>query len=407
MSLADEIRKKKAESQRADTLQQAMKGAMESQAKEAEKKAADLTKRFQAKTEKAVAKIEAGGEALAAELAAVLQPKVDAAKTRYQDLVKRVQMVDIVRETSSLGGQIENFPEAIAKVRERGYKFRSYLDKKMEVMAEQWDDINTKVQSWLETESASLDDELADAEAYFSRFAGELTSRSESLLGKFTAILDNLQTQVEASEAKIRALYDSLSREVSTTTSQLYQVGTHLDWLEASGIRLNQGEGLYIAAEAEWDDGKDKPDGYLYVTDQRLIFEQAEKKGGMMGFGGKQVREQKWEVSFDKVEKVQNEDKGLFGGKDFMILKLGSGAPYSEIRCEIKGGIDSKTWAQQVNRAVQGLIAQESNVTPDPELMERLKNAPTDCPNCGGVLPKLLSGQTEASCKYCGSVMRI
>ena len=107
------------------------------------------------------------------------------------------------------------------------------------------------------------------------------------------------------------------------------------------------------------------------------------------------------------VEQVLNEDKGLFGGKDFMILKLGSGAPYAEIKAEVKGGIDSKTWAQQVKRAVDGVIAQESNVVPDPELMERLKNAPTACPNCGGVLPKLMSGQTEATCKYCGSVMRI
>jgi hypothetical protein len=407
MSLADEIRKKKAQDTQADSVRQAMNDVMKAQNKESEKKSAELTKRFQAKAEKASSKIEAGGDALAAEAATLLQPLVDAAKSRYQDLIKRVQMVDIVRETSSLGNQIEKFPEDIAKVRERGYKFRAYLDKKMEVIAEQWDEINTRVQAWLETESEALDDELADAEAYFSRLAGQLTNRSESHLGKFTAVLDILQSQVEASEAKIRALYDEVSREVSTTSSQLHQVTTHLDWLEESGIRLNQGEGLYIAAEAEWDDGKDKPDGYLYVTDQRLIFEQSEKKGGMLGMGGKQVREVKWEVPFSSVEQVSNEDKGLFGGKDFMILKLGSGAPYAEIKCEIKGGIDSKTWAQQVKRAVDGVIAQESNVVPDPELMERLKNAPTDCPTCGGVLPKLATGQTEVTCKYCGSVMRV
>jgi hypothetical protein len=407
MSLADEIRKKKAEDNRADSVRQAMNQAMQSQNKESEKKAAEMTKRFQAKAEKAVSKIDAGGDALAAEVLAALQPKVDAAKSRYQDLIKRVQMVDIVRETRSLGGQIEKFPEDIARIRQRGYKFRAYLDKKMEVMAEQWDDINSQVQAWLETESAALDDELADAEAYFSRLGSQLTSRSENHLAKFTSVLDILQSLVEASEAKIRALYDEVSREVSTTSSQLYQVSQHLDWLEAGGIRLNQAEGLYIAAEAEWDDGKDKPGGYLYVTDQRLIFEQAEKKGGMMGFGGKEVREQKWEVPFSSVEQVLNEDKGLFGGKDFIILKLGAGAPYAEIKCEIKGGIDSKTWAQQVKRAVDGVIAQESNVVPDAELMERLKNAPTACPNCGGVLPKLMAGKTEATCKYCGSVMRI
>lgn len=407
MSLADEIRKKKAQGNSGDSLRQAMTQAMQNKNKETEQKAEAMQKRFQSKSSNALGKIEAGGEALTAEVATALQAKVDAAKSRYQALVRRVQMVDIVNETTSLGNQIEKFPEAIAAIRQRGYKFRNYLDKKMEVMAEQWDEINSKVEAWLESESASLDDELADAEAYFSRLGGQLTNRSEGHLAKFSSVLDLLETQVKASEEKIRALYNEVSREVSTTNSQLHQVKTHLDWLEASGVRMNQGEGLYIACEAEWDDGRDKPDGFLYVTDQRIIFEQAEKKGGMMGFGGKEVREVKWEAPNTTIEQVLNKDEGLFGGKDFMILKLGSGAPYAEIKCEVKGGIDSKTWAQQVKRAVSGEISQESSVKPDPELIERLKNAPTDCPNCGGVLPKLLAGQSEATCKYCGSVMRI
>ncbi|MCA9912880.1 MAG: hypothetical protein KC496_06010 [Anaerolineae bacterium] len=90
-----------------------------------------------------------------------------------------------------------------------------------------------------------------------------------------------------------------------------------------------------------------------------------------------------------------------------MHLKLGAGAPYAEITCEIKGGIKSDFWAQQVQRAVKGYISSESTVEPDPELIERLRNAPTDCPNCGSVLPELSAGDTQVTCAYCGSVMRI
>ena len=88
-------------------------------------------------------------------------------------------------------------------------------------------------------------------------------------------------------------------------------------------------------------------------------------------------------------------------------MKMGSGAPYAELTLEIKGGIDSKYWAQQIKRVVKGTIKAESAVEEDPELIERLRNAPTDCPNCGGILPKLSAGATEMTCKYCGAVVRV
>lgn len=333
-----------------------------------------------------------------------LASSIDDAKSRYESLVKRVQMTDIISETSALGSQIEGLPDAINNIRSRGYKFRSYLENKIEVMAEQWDEINDRVERWLEEESAELDDELASAEKYREKLNRRA---SASRLSKLTSALDDLETQVEASEGKIQALYEEVSREVSTTMSQLNRVNRELDWLDAADVSLNAGEGLFMAAEAEWDDGRDKPDGFIYVTDQRILFEQSEKKGGMLGFGGKKVKEVLWEVEHGTVEKVIPEKKGMMGGKDMMNLKLGTGAPYAEIICEIKGGINANTWAQQMSRAVKGLIDQESTVEPDPELIERLRNAPTDCPNCGGVLPKLNAGANEVSCKYCASIVRV
>ncbi len=378
-----------------------LKGHLSSRKKKVEEKASGLRSRMQSKA----ADIEDDDdddedEVDDEELAA----SIEEAKSRFDDLVKRVQMTDIVSETSSLGNKIEGLPEAIDGVRSRGYKFRSYLENKIEVMAEQWDNINDRVEQWLDEESAELDDELATAEKAYQR----LSSRgSERRLEKLTAALDTLETQVEASEEKIKALYNEVNQEMNTTSRQLAQINKQLDWLEAADVSLNAGEGLFIAAEAEWDDNRDKPDGFIYVTDQRILFEQSEKKGGMLGFGGKKVKEMLWEVSHDQVEKVVPANEGFGGGKDMMTLKLGSGAPYSEIVCEIKGGIEADYWAQQVNRAAKGLISQESAVEPDPELIERLQNAPTECPNCGGVLDKLAAGANEVTCKYCGNVVRI
>lgn len=402
-SLKDRMKKKKQAlaSGKKEESGSSLKSHLSDRKKKADDKADSLRKRMKAKA----AEVEDNDdddedEVDDAELAA----SIEEAKSRFDDLVKRVQMTAIVSETSSLGSKIEGLPEAIDGVRSRGYKFRSYLENKIEVMAEQWDGINDRVEVWLDEESAELDDELATAEKAHQR----LSSRgSERRLEKLTAALDTLETQVEASEEKIKALYNEVNKELNTTSHQLSQINKQLDWLEAADVTLNAGEGLFIAAEAEWDDNRDKPEGFIYVTDQRILFEQSEKKGGAFGFGGKKVKEMLWEVSHAQVEKVVPENKGFGGGKDMMTLKLGSGAQFSEIICEIKGGIEADYWAQQVNRAAKGLISQESAVEPDPELIERLQNAPTECPNCGGVLDQLAAGANEVTCKYCGNVVRV
>jgi len=384
-----------------DDAKASMKEHLSKRKEKAEEKASSLRERMKSKAlEKEDDDDDEEEEVDDAELAAA----IDEAKERFEDLVKRVQMTDIVKETVSLGNKIEGLPESIDGVRSRGYKFRSYLENKIDVMAEQWDTVNDRIELWLDEESAELDDELADAEKAHQRLSSRASQRR---LDKLVAALDTLETQVEASEEKIKALYNEVNREMSTTANQLAQINKQLDWLEAADVELNAGEGLFIAAEAEYDDNRDKPDGFIYVTDQRIIFEQNEKKGGMLGFGGKNVKEVLWEVSHDQVEKVVPANEGFGGGKDMMTLKLGSGAPYSEITCEIKGGIEADYWAQQVNRAAKGLISQESAVEPDPELIERLQNAPTECPNCGGVLDKLAAGANEVTCKYCGNVVRI
>lgn len=410
-SLSDSIRmKKKALKSDSDVeaknLTSAIATHLASKQKDAEDKGNNLAERI--KNKAAAIQDEADeGQELSEEAAAELELTVTKAKSRYTDLIKRVKMTDIVRETTSLGNQIEGLPEKIEEIRRRGYKFRSYLEGKIEVFAKQWDEINERVEKWLEEESEELDDELAKCERYNSRISSKLTSRTEAHLDSFNAALDELGTQVEASEEKVKALYDEVRSEVSKTSSQLSQVKQHLDWLDEANFNLNADEGLYIAAEAEWNDGRDKPDGYIFVTEQRVVFEQREKKGGMLGFGGKKVQGVLWEAALATIEKIVPEDKGLFGGKDMMNMKLGAGAPYAEIVCEIKGGIDSKIWAQQINRAIKGHISQESTVEPDPELIERLRKAPTDCPNCGGILPQLAAGDNGVSCKYCGSSIRV
>ncbi|MCA9912881.1 MAG: hypothetical protein KC496_06015 [Anaerolineae bacterium] len=305
ISLADKMRRSQSSASDASDaaeVKSSLKDALSARKSAATEKASSLADRIQQKSsntaESAMDALMGGvdsAQELSEEAAAELESAVEEARTRYNDLLSRVKLTDIISETESLGSSIQTLPDDIAQIRQRGYTFHSYLEDKVVVLAERWDGVNDRIEDWLEEETTDLEDEVAAAAGLVSRLGGDVNSRHQKVVEKLSAVLDTMESQVSASEEKIQALYGEVEREVSKTKAQVAKIEKYLDWLEAASFQLKPGEGLYIAAEAEWTDDKDKPDGYLFVTDQRMIFEQNEKTGKRLGmFGGKQTQEVLW-----------------------------------------------------------------------------------------------------------------
>ncbi|MEM6528003.1 MAG: hypothetical protein AAF653_06890, partial [Chloroflexota bacterium] len=78
-----------------------------------------------------------------------------------------------------------------------------------------------------------------------------------------------------------------------------------------------------------------------------------------------------------------------------------------EVTIEVKGSADNKFWQKQINRMISGNLEDERAIEPDPEMLEALRNAPTACHVCGATLPRVVAGQTEIKCQYCGTVIRL
>lgn len=341
------------------------------------------------------------------EAAAELEEKIEELGDLYSELVDRVKLTSIVEEIAGLGNLIEKLPQGIEEVRDRGYVYRKYLEGKVEVMAEQWDELNREAKRWVREESDDLEQRLDRAEALVEKISEHTSPNAaqQTLANRLETLLENLDDKVDAAEDHIEGLYSALQREVSTTNQQLVTVTKLLQEKEEASFDFAAGENVYAVARAEYDDGGKKPDGNFFITDQRIIFEQKEKAGGTLGFGKKNVQQMLWEVPISAIEQVTSEDKGMFGGKDMVSMTLGSGAPFREVTIEVKGGIDSKVWARQIRQMAADEI--ETAVEPDPELVERLRNAPTECPTCGGMLPQVMQGQNDVTCRYCGTVIRI
>ena len=68
----------------------------------------------------------------------------------------------------------------------------------------------------------------------------------------------------------------------------------------------------------------------------------------------------------------------------------------------------AEDWLKMVGRARSGRYASDRVVELDPDELERVNNAPTQCPNCGAAFTApILRGQLELQCDYCGVASRI
>ncbi|MFN8373957.1 MAG: hypothetical protein U0694_13905 [Anaerolineae bacterium] len=334
------------------------------------------------------------------------QAKIDELQTQVRDFINRINLTSIASRVTSLASKVNMLPANIQAVRGRGYTFRAFLEAKAGVLAQQFNSAQAALNMFLQQESQSLREDLDRAQHLLEDLQARRANPNNTL-PTVTSILDNLQAKLKAAEDHVASLVSTLEREIGMTDSQLNEINWVLEQKEQISFQLFAGEAIYTAAQAEWDDGDKKPDGILFLTDKRLVFEQKETVGGGLFRKGEQKQGMLWEAPLSTIQEVKPEDKGLFGGKDMVHLKLQPGGRYNNITVEIKGGIDSKVWAAHIQRVMTGSADGERTVQADPQLQQRLRNAPTQCPTCGGILPTVMAGQNEVHCSYCSTIVRL
>jgi hypothetical protein len=88
----------------------------------------------------------------------------------------------------------------------------------------------------------------------------------------------------------------------------------------------------------------------LYLTDQRIIFEQKEKTGKFLGlFGGKQTQSLQWAMSLTELAEVHAASAGLFGTQQLLELARRDG---TNVSIKLKGTGKAASWVTEV----EGLI---------------------------------------------------
>ena len=241
--------------------------------------------------------------------------------------------------------------------------------------------------------------------------AGVSDEDIEALADQVESAMERASKFLESAKERIEGLYGTVPSNVSQTVSQIREIEGYLNIADESNFDFLAAEDLFMAVKAEWKKTgkkKDDPDGYFYITNQRVLMDQSEKKGGFLGFGGKKEEGLLWEAPVGALINVDYEKKGMLGGIDLIHLSFNADGPFADTTIEVKGGVHAKMFAAKLEQAISGEIEKERGVERDQAVVEAIADAPTTCSVCGATFgQEITRGMTQLECEYCGSIVRL
>lgn len=336
---------------------------------------------------------------------------------RISRLHAEVQLAGQRDALEDLESQIQGLPGRIKDLRTRGYVFGKGLDAKAQELRRRWMPVRGSVQSEIARQAPRLQAELEPLEKQFIQVKSRASIPAVTLPAaeRLNTAVDTLANKVSATERTIRGMYDSISNEVNAFKSELDRVNWMLNELAAGCFQLLPTEGCVMAVKATYSRDakmeKDDPQGLLFLTDQRLIFEQkqevATKKILFITTEKQKVQQVLLDVPVGLVEKVEATKKGMFGHEDHLALTFKAGAPVYQAWLHLNGQ-DCQLWNGLIGRARSGEFDADRAVAIDQAAGEKARSAPSQCPNCGApVTQTVLRGMNSITCAYCQFVMRL
>ncbi|MCJ7716445.1 MAG: hypothetical protein MUO54_07995 [Anaerolineales bacterium] len=337
-------------------------------------------------------------------------------QSTLRDLQSAVRLTDIRDRVEDLGTSVKGLDRRIASLRERGYAFEKGLEKKAVEFDKEWAGMVPDLEAEIDKESLVLKRSLLPLETQITQVSGKSAAPAalRPQINRIKSQVETLEGRVEAVEQSIAGRYDQFSSNVQKLKYHL----TELEWMqtelsEASFDLLATESGI-MAVKAVWarevKQKKTDPEGVLYLTDQRIIFEQKEKvatkKVLFVATEKKLVQELLWEVPVALIEETKPRNEGFLNKDDYIELRFASEVPFDIVHLHIWQ--PGEEWQSLIKRAKDKEFDKTRAIAIDKAAAKKVKDAPSKCPDCGGAINQVvLRGMDNITCEYCGVVIRL
>ena len=346
-----------------------------------------------------------------AAMSAEMTTQLSSIRSQFDALETKAQLSSVYEAIGDFDAKLMALPIALEALRGRGYVHGEQLEDRLEAVDDKWDDARPRVEEALEKYAKRLDREADKVERNVDRGVN-----SQSALDRLQSTVNSLDTRIESAETSIGGLYDGLESELHNVEWDMNKATAMLDLIDGSqDVRLRETEGPLLAVKTVWhrDGGKEGPEGILFLTDQRLMFEQREevvtkKRFGLFKADSKMVQELHLEIPVQDIEEVSNKEEGGFmgmGKADILEIIFSANAPISRGRFHLKGH-DSSDWATMIKLIQTGEIDDDRADEYEDELEETDTVVfPTQCPGCFAPVQPPARGETSLTCEFCGTVI--
>ena len=338
--------------------------------------------------------------------------RVEAVEDRFRQLQDDIALHWVNDEIGQIDTDLHDLPTSIQQVRTRGYVFKNYLERKAEVLAQQWVELRPRVTQAVDTQGRDL---RYQSDLFQQRLPFLRANRSEAELGAAESALRDLESRTSSTRSTIQGMYETLNDNIRQTVDQVKEIVWVLDQVDGASFKLFPAEAVVSAVKAQWmTSEKEGPKGNLYLTDERVLFEQKEeiatKKVLFIATEKQRVQELKWEAALSQIEAAKASEKGGaflgIGKKEMLEFHFGSSVRVRSSLLRLEA--DSDAWQALIGRVKSGDMAGERTAPKDKTVVEAARAAPTKCNVCGAAITQaVVKGMTEIKCEYCGAVIRL
>lgn len=342
-----------------------------------------------------------------------LKRDISSAQLEIKNLIDKAKLTTVQNRYSSLDTDISNLPTRIQKIRDRKYAFNKILEDQAKSFQRQWVTKRAGIQHQITQESTMLQNQLRPLVSRTNALS--LGSSSSVVVKTLKNELSSFSSKVTASERMVTDMFDDLDNQVSKVKSQLAQIEKTLELADSASFGFLPTESVVRAVKAIWtrDERKDKedPEGILFLTDQRLLFEQREeiatKKVLFITTERKKVQELEFEVPVFSIAGVNATKQGMLKNEDWLELEFESGAFSHNAKLHLDGQ-NCNEWQALINQAKSRELDADRAFAIDEAAAEKVKAAPVICPSCGATLSKpVLRGMDTITCEFCGRVIKL
>lgn len=339
--------------------------------------------------------------------------EISSIEFKFSTIDNRYELTSSEGTIETIGHGIRTYPGQIEELERRGFLHTRPLKNMMASAKSGW---TREQEREARQELSSLKKKLLRERSKVNAQLKRLDRPSNSLIERAEAGVAAFEDSVSAAESYLRMLTSSTSAEIGRAAYQMGRINWMLEQIgESPDITLLENEGPLLAVEAEWEnEGDEGPDGILYLTDQRLIFEEkAEKVTRRFLFITREselIQQLLIDEPVSGIQEISHSEERRrliqFRKDDLLEFIMSGHAAHSRLRFHVKGQ-ESKDWATMINRVMDGDVFKDrSKAAQSDEADVRQKSFPTDCPDCLAPIPPQPRGALNVTCEFCNSTVQ-